>query len=310
MTSVLVVDDSGVDRALVGELLGKEPHWKIAYAENGAAALARMKESPPDIVVTDLKMPEMDGLEFVTAARDLHPDVPVILMTAHGSESLALEALERGAASYVPKSQLVDTLLASVKQVLSLARADRGPKRLIECLTAAQLTFSLENDLSLIDGLVHLIQGIVGSIGVCDPTGQVRVGMALEQALRNALYWGNLEITLDDLEEAREQLMLGKYIDLVEQRRTEMPYRNRRIRVHARIGPEEAEFVVRDEGRGFNVAAGPGSNRPGDLEKERGRGLVLMRAFMDEVNYNDVGNEVTMIKRRDRAVVKAECAGR
>ena len=82
-----------------------------------------MKESPPDVVVTDVQMPEMDGLEFVTAARDLHPDVPVILMTAHGSERCALEALERGAASYVPKSQLVDTLLASVMQVLSL----RGP---------------------------------------------------------------------------------------------------------------------------------------------------------------------------------------
>ncbi len=98
MTNVLVVDDSLVDRALVAELLGKEPGWKIAQAENGAEALAWMKESPPDVVVTDVQMPEMDGLEFVTAARDLHPDVPVILMTAHGSEALALDALERGAA--------------------------------------------------------------------------------------------------------------------------------------------------------------------------------------------------------------------
>ena len=123
--------------------------------------------------------------------------------------------------------------------------------------------------------------------------------MALEQALHNALYWGNLEITLDDIEDAREQLILGKYMDLVEQRRTKTPYCDRRVRVHARIGPEEAEFVVRDEGRGFNVAAVPDSNHPGDLEKEGGRGLVLMRAFMDEVTYNETGNEVTMIKRRD-----------
>jgi len=303
MTDVLVVDDSPVDHALVEELLAKEPDYKIEHAENGVLALARMKESPPDIVLTDLQMPVMDGLEFVTAARDFHPDVPVILMTAHGSESLALEALERGAASYVPKSQLVDTLLPAVKQVLSLARAGRSHQRLIECLTLTEFAFSLENDLSLVNALVDLLQTMVGGVGLCDPAGRLRVGMALEQALHNALYWGNLEITLDDIEEAREQLILGKSFDLFEHRRTEMPYRDRRVHVHARIGPEEAKFVVRDEGHGFDVVAVPSSNRSGDLEKEGGRGLVLMRAFMDEVAYNDVGNEVTMIKRRDPAVV-------
>jgi len=306
MTSVLVVDDSAVDRALVAELLGKESHWKIDQAENGTAALARMKESLPDVVVTDLQMPGMNGLEFVAAARDLRFGVPIILMTAHGSELLALEALKRGAASYVPKSQLVDTLLASVKQVLSLARADRSHKRLLECVTATEFDFSLENDLSLVDALVDLIQRIIGGVGLCDPAGRLRVGMALEQALHNAVYWGNLEITLDDIEEAREQLILGKYVDLVEQRRTQPPFCDRRICVHARIGSEAAAFVIRDEGWGFNVAAVPGANRPGDLDKEGGRGLVLMRAFMDEVAYNDAGNEVTMIKRRDGAVAKAE----
>jgi CheY-like chemotaxis protein len=299
-------------------LLGKELGRKIAQAENGAEALARMKESPPDVVVTDVQMPEMDGLEFVTAARDLHPDVPVILMTAHGSEALALEALERGAASYVPKSQLVDTLLASVMQVLSLARAGRGHKRLMECLTETEFTFRLENDVSLINALVDLIQGIVGGVGLCDRAGRLRVGMALEQALRNALYWGNLEITSDDLGEVREQLILGRDFDLVERRRTEMPYRDRKVHVQARIDRDEARFVVRDEGRGFRAgsgelgAASPGSPlpapcpplSPGDLEKEGGRGLVLMRAFMDEVAYNELGNEVTMIKRRDGAVEK------
>lgn len=329
MTNVLVVDDSLVDRALVAELLGKEPRWTVEQAQNGAEALARIKESPPDIVVTDVQMPVMDGLEFVTAARALsqregHPDVPVILMTAHGSEALALEALELGAASYVPKSQLVDTLLASVMQVLSLSRAGRGHQRLMECLTGTEFAFSLENDVSLINALVDLIQGIVDGVGLCDRAGRLRVGMALEQALRNALCWGNLEITSDDLGEVREQLILrvppeksasellglaGRDFDLVERRRTEMPYRERRVHVRARINRDEARFVIRDEGRGFDAAAVPASNCPGDLEKEGGRGLVLMRAFMDEVAYNELGNEVTMIKRRERAAAPREEQG-
>jgi CheY-like chemotaxis protein len=297
MTRILVVDDSAVDRAIVGELLGKEPDWKIELAENGAEALERLKTSPPDLVVTDIQMPKMDGLELVTAVREFHSGVPVILMTANGSEAVALEALERGAANYVPKSQMVHTLLASVKQVLSLARADRGHKRLFDCLTATEFTLSLENDLSLMEALVDLIQGIVGTVGLCDPAARLRVGMALEQALHNAVYWGNLEITLDELEEAREQMLFGRGFDLVERRRSEKPYCDRRVSVHAHICADESRFVVRDQGAGFDVSAIPQSNSPSDLEKD-GRGLVLMRAFMDEVTYNDVGNEVTLVKRR------------
>ncbi len=67
-----------------------------------------------DLVITDLMMPETNGLELVAAVRQLYPQVPVILMTAYGNESIAVEALERGAASYVPKSQQADRLSDTV----------------------------------------------------------------------------------------------------------------------------------------------------------------------------------------------------
>src|SRR5437588_11976782 len=117
MPIILVVDDSPVDRLLTGRLLSREKEldWVIEYAENGREALAFMKDLVPHVVVTDLMMPDMDGLELVAAVRAEHPEVPVILMTGQGSETLALEALERGAASYVPKGQLADKLLDTVK---------------------------------------------------------------------------------------------------------------------------------------------------------------------------------------------------
>jgi len=104
MTTILVVDDSAVDRRIVGGLLKKEGGWRIEFAENASEALARMKDAVPDLVITDLQMPTMDGLELVAAARVHYPDVPVILITAYGSEMLAVEALEQGATTYVPKS--------------------------------------------------------------------------------------------------------------------------------------------------------------------------------------------------------------
>src|SRR6202008_3824555 len=98
------------------------------------AALARMEEARPDLVLTDMQMPELDGLELVEAVRARFPEVPVILMTAHGSEELAVNALQRGAASYVPKRSLAHDLVSTVGAVLELAKARRASLRVYESL--------------------------------------------------------------------------------------------------------------------------------------------------------------------------------
>ncbi len=298
MPTILIVDDSSVDRRLVGGLLEQDTDWNLEYAENGRAALARLREVNADVVVTDMNMPEMDGLDLVRAVRVHYSDVPVILMTGQGSEALAIEALDLGAASYVPKSHLNDSLRNSIEQVLGLVRADRTYEQLIDCMTRNEFTFLLPNDAALIDPLVDLVQQMVGGLRLCDPIGRVRVGMALEQALLNALYRGNLELSPDMMHQASEKL-LSEGVDLVEQRRTQPKYRDRRVFVEAHVTKEEARFVVRDEGPGFDTSTVPAPHDAHALEREGGRGLVLMRSFMDEVRFNDVGNEVTMVKRRE-----------
>ena len=299
MPTILVVDDSAVDRRLVGRFLQEKVECTIEYAAGGVEALARMKDAAPDLIVTDLTMPVMDGLELVTAVRAHHPDVPVILMTAYGSETLALEALEQGAASYVPKSQLADKLLGTVEEVLSLARAGRSHEQLMSCLTRTEFTFSLLNDTALIDPLVDLVQQMVVGMRLCDFTGQLRIGMALKEALLNALFHGSLELGLEQMQEVQDKLIQEKDLSLVEQRRSQPPYRDRRIFVEVKISPDEARFVIRDEGPGFDVSAAPEPGDPAVLEREEGRGLMLIRTFMDEVTHNDLGNEITLVKRKD-----------
>src|SRR5262245_41439339 len=130
MATVLVVDDNPVDRHLAGALLAKRPELKVVYADNGRQALALLQEHPPDLILTDLHMPEMDGLELVVEVRKDFPLVPVILMTAYGSEEIAIQALQKGAASYVPKRNLAQDLTDTVENVLSLAQASRSQTRL------------------------------------------------------------------------------------------------------------------------------------------------------------------------------------
>ena len=302
MTTVLVVDDSLVDRRLVGGLLGKHPQWQIEYAADGDEALELTERSAPDLIVTDLQMPRMDGLELVRAVREKWPQVPVVLMTAHGSEALAVETLEQGAASYVPKSQLADKLLDTVEDILTRARFDRNFERLMDRLNKADFTFfvELENNVSLIDPLVDLVEQAITRAHLCDTNGRLRVGVALREALLNALFHGNLEIPADQMKAVREELRSTNGAGVSEKHRSLSPYRDRRIFVDVRVSSEEARFVIRDEGHGFDVAMAPTGCRPSDLEAEQARGLALIRSFMDEVTFNEIGNEITMIKRKDQ----------
>jgi CheY-like chemotaxis protein/anti-sigma regulatory factor (Ser/Thr protein kinase) len=302
MPIILVVDDSPVDRLLTGRLLSKEKDvdWVIEYAENGREALAFMKDLVPHVVVTDLMMPDMDGLELVTAVRAEHPEVPVILMTGQGSETLALEALERGAASYVPKGQLVDKLLDTVKQVLTVSRADSWYQRLTECFVKSQLSVQLDNDPALISPFVDLVQQMLRDMKFCDAPERVHLGMALEEALLNAYCHGTLALPAEQVQQARSELSQGRVAEFIEERWSHPSYRDRKVYVDVQISQDEARFVVRDEGPGFAHSALPERRDPTTLERGRGRGLVLMRHFLDEVVFNTKGNEVTLVKYRTK----------
>ncbi len=132
----------------------------------------------------------------------------------------------------------------------------------------------------------------------CDETGRVRVGIALEEALVNAVYHGNLELTSQQVRESRERANQGA-ANVLAERLSQDRYNRRRIFVELSFSQPEARFTIRDEGPGFDPTSVPDPTDPGNLEKECGRGLLLMRSFMDEVQFNAPGNQVTMIKHRE-----------
>ncbi len=291
MTAVLVVDDSLTDRRLAGGLLSRRDGWDIHYATDGRDALEQIELHLPDLVVTDLNMPEMDGLELVSTIRKQYPLVPVILMTAQGSEQVAVQALRNGASSYVPKQRLSGDLMDTVEQVLAVSKADRARARLMRRLRQQEVRFELENDTDLVSTMVQYLQDAVLGMGVCDEGDRVRVGVALQEALTNACFHGNLEVS-SSLREVDHHA----YYDLARERMQQSPYQERRIYVAADFSAQAATFVIRDEGPGFDRSLLPDPTDPVNLEKPSGRGLLLMQTFMDEVLYNDVGNQVTLIK--------------
>jgi CheY-like chemotaxis protein len=291
MVTVLVIDDSPIDRRLAGGLL-ERAGYSAEYAESGAMGLALAEKRSPDIVVTDMQMPGLNGLALVEAMKARFPSVPVVLMTAHGSEELAMAALQTGAASYVPKRRLAAELARTVGSVLEVRRAAEGSLRVMASLIHVESRFALENQPTAIPPIVGYLEENLARLRLCDRAVLLQVGVALREALVNAIFHGNLEVPSSLREDGGDA-----FEKLAEQRQRELPYRGRRVRLWVRETADEVIYTVADEGPGFDPSSLPDPTDATQIEKVSGRGLLLIRTFMDEVIHNDRGNEITLVKR-------------
>jgi CheY-like chemotaxis protein len=273
-------------------LLESAPNLEVCYAENGKDALLQISARLPDLVVTDLQMPEIDGLELVTTIGDKYPDIPVVLMTAHGSEVVAAQALANGASSFVPKSELAENLLETVMHILVMSESDSRYKKLVSCATKTDFEFNLDNDPTIIDPLIDMVQQVALSQGLLSNTSRVQLGVALEHALLNAMIRGNLELTREEM----PVISRGKVME----RCAQAPYKDRRVYFRSLVTPDAAEFTIRDEGPGFDTSTVPEASNPESFRDGSGRGLVLIKAFMDSVVFDEKGNELKMTKNRSQ----------
>lgn len=117
--SILVVDDELLIRDLLYDFFS-EHGWEISIAENGQKACEILSQKKVDIVLTDLKMPEMDGLTLTSLVMEEYPDIPVVIMTGFPSVDSAVSALRKKVADYIIKpfniNQLYKTVERNIKQ--------------------------------------------------------------------------------------------------------------------------------------------------------------------------------------------------
>ena len=131
MAELLIVDDEQGIRQLLTIVFEREGH-RVRVAENGAKAMLLLKQEPADLIVSDVKMPDMGGIELLRAARTLLPDVAVIMMTAFATVDTAREAFKLGADDFIQKPFDVDELKLIVNKALEkldLVKENRAFRR-------------------------------------------------------------------------------------------------------------------------------------------------------------------------------------
>ena len=291
-----MVDDSATDRVRITGLLrrnpdGNEPLYETEVAANGAEALSLLESTAVDLVLTDLNMPELDGLELVRKMKEDWSHIPVILMTGAGSEEIAVKAMQEGAASYVNKTSASSWLHENVERVLESRVEDLAYAALCRQIVSDEYHLSLNNDRVLMSATARFLRQAMQSVGVVSDSELPRVGVAMEEALLNACLHGNLEL------DSRLREGDGNEFDrLARERSAAEPWTKRRVTVDASISPQQLKVQITDEGTGFNPENLPDPTDPENLLKPHGRGVMMMKLFLDEVTWNEQGNSVTLIK--------------
>jgi len=119
METILIVDDEKNYLTILSAILEDEG-FEVLTAPGGSEALEVHKSSELDLILTDMKMPKMDGIELLENIKDTDPDLPVIMMTAHGTVDKAVEAMQKGAYTYVLKPFDNERLIIYVKKAASM----------------------------------------------------------------------------------------------------------------------------------------------------------------------------------------------
>ncbi len=127
---ILVVDDEEVTRLSLAEILSLEG-YQVASARSGEEALQKLEDEAFDLVLADLVMKEVDGLQVMEAAKKLSPETVVIMLTAHGTLESAIQAMRQGAYDYLIKPCGAQEIVASVESGLARQRQERRRKELV-----------------------------------------------------------------------------------------------------------------------------------------------------------------------------------
>lgn len=116
--NILICDDAAFMRMMIKDILTKNGYNVVGEAENGAKGIEKYNELHPDLVLMDITMPEMDGIESLKAIRAKDPNACVIMCSAMGQQAMVIEAIQSGAKDFIVKPFQAERVLEAVKKVI------------------------------------------------------------------------------------------------------------------------------------------------------------------------------------------------
>jgi len=265
--------------------------YQVETAYDAEYALTKIS-SEYKLIITDFRMPGMDGLSFLKAVKDRYQNIPVILITGYPSQDLISEALRNGVINFFEKPFSALDLLAYSETVIAQFSSQKEiPESIKQLLMYCSRSVTLESNEKILDWVPNLIIKDLLSFCFSKEDELLCLSTALIEAVANSLYHGNFEIKSD----VRNDGSLGgqkQFKNLVGQREKDPIYSKRKIAISYNYDSEKIKVTIADEGGGFDWRKYQGQG----FNLYSGKGLFLINSLVDKAEYNEKGNEVTLIK--------------
>ncbi|MBI1387068.1 MAG: response regulator [bacterium] len=293
--AILIVDDEQMIRELLVDILSSAGNYRILTAANGEEALHVFTNHEVDLVLTDLRMPGMSGIELLAELRRIKEDIPVIILTGYGRREDVIEALRLGASNFLMKPQEIKLVHTVAAKVLRVRMKERLEQQIFEHFQTETQSYVISNILKYTFPLIDLITDKLIRVGVCSAHDLTNIRLALDEALVNAIIHGNLEIPSTMKGSSLDEV--ARFNQLVKERAEAEPFRSRCVKVDMTLNRSHVVYHIEDEGAGFDWSRIPKSFEDHEIMANHGRGLLLIQAFMDEVRFNEKGNRITLVKK-------------
>ncbi len=306
--SVLFVDDEDDIRFSFEDYF--EDYFPLLVTSDGKEAMTVLRQGNNiGVVVTDIRMPEMNGLELIKAAREINPDLGFIVVSGHGDSDDIIQALRLGARNYLRKpynfNELHQTIQEEVRrfQILKEESLHLEQEKAVEqyLVSVEGMTYLLPSNMKLVAPITFRLVSSLEAAGIIDETERGNVVLALIEIINNSIEHGNFEITGEEKIQLKAESE-NAYQEKLRLRHNKSPYKDRSVKIVASISENQAVLEIVDEGEGFDFYNLPDPTEPENLFLPSGRGILLARYFLDKVEFQGKGNRVVLVKNRKKPV--------
>lgn len=291
---VLIVEDDFASRELLRITTEKEGYQAI-LAENGAVGLEKFHHAKPDVVISDIRMPEMDGMKLLETIRSEAKDIFIIIVTGHGTEELALKALQLGANNYIKKPLDLSDLKVLLRRFYNILKSKELESNIPELISTRSFELEFSTDIDLVPAIVQYLINKTGHLFTNKEKIQIELG--LSELIINAIEHGNLAITNS---EKNESLNRNELSQLYEQRMSIDKYKNRKVKINYKYENNICHWEIEDEGEGFNWKHVPIPTDNRLIHELHGRGIFLSKLQFDMLEYQGRGNLVKIEKKSSK----------
>lgn len=258
---ILIIDDEEKIRSVLSKIVEQLDLIPIT-AQDGLDALNLLKSEKVDLIITDLKMPHMDGLTFIVKSREINPRIPIAVISGYGDIKNATFALNRGAFNFITKPFTIKEVENIIRKGLRLRELSLGTDKLLQNVTN-RTEISIPSYPHLLPSAIFYIMKECQWRGIDNENVLNNISVCTDEILTNALIHGN-----------------GGNSE-------------KKISISLNFDAEKFTLVVKDEGKGFDARkfSAQLKGNPSDIPAKRG--LFIVEYLMDEISFNDKGNEIT-----------------